>query len=72
MVRALEVANAAADRAARATAAAAGSSGRAATPASDDVPSPVPARMHEPAFVFNYDAITVAELDALSNPAAGA
>ena len=71
MVRALEAANAAVDRAARGTAAGAGSSGRAVTPVSNDAPSPVRARMHEPGFVFNYDAITVAELDALSDPSAG-
>jgi len=71
MVLALEAANAAVDRAARATAAGSRSSGGAATPVSDDVPSSVRAQMHEPAFVFNYDAITVAELDALSDPSAG-
>jgi integrase/recombinase XerD len=70
MVRALEAANAAVDRAARSIAAGAGSTGQAATPVDDDVPSPVRARMHEPAFVFGYDAITVAELDALSDPSA--
>jgi len=58
MVLALEAANAAVDRAARATAAGSRSSGGAATPMSDDVPSPVRAHTLAPAFVFNYDPIT--------------
>ena len=47
------------------------STGQAARPDSDDVPSPVRARVHPGAFVFDYDAVTVAELDVLSDPPAG-
>lgn len=72
MVRALEAANAAVDRAARGSRAVPVSSGQATAPASEPLPNPVRARVREGAFVFDYDAVTVAELDALSDPAAGA
>jgi integrase/recombinase XerD len=72
MVRALETANAAVDRAARGSRAGPVSSGQTAAPVSDDLPNPVRARAREGAFVFDYDAVTVAELDALSEPPAGA
>jgi integrase/recombinase XerD len=68
MVRALDTANAAVDRAARASKRPlAGSGGEAAAPG---LPTPVRARVQEPVFVFDYDAVTVAELDALSDPPA--
>jgi integrase/recombinase XerD len=71
MVRALEAANAAVDRAARGSRAGPVSNGQTAERVSDDLPNPVRARVHPGAFVFDYDAITVAELDALSDPPAG-
>lgn len=67
MVRALDAANAAVDRAARG--AAPGSSGQS-RPAGGGVPDPVRARVQEPGFVFDYDPVTVAELDALTDPPA--
>lgn len=72
MVRALEAANAAVDRGARGSWTRHVSDGQTAVPASDDPADPVRARVREGAFVFDYDAVTVSELDALSDPVAGA
>jgi len=70
-VRALEAANAAVDRGVRDITVRADWTGQPATPVSENLSSPARARAYEPAFVFDYDATTVAELDALSDPPAG-
>jgi site-specific recombinase XerC len=68
MVRALDAANAAVDRASGARARQPGES--CSEVALPGLPTPVRARVLEPVFVFDYDAVTVAELDALSDPPA--
>jgi integrase/recombinase XerD len=71
MVRALDAANTAIDRAARRRAPRVRSNGQATPPSRDGLERPDRGRMDEAAYVFDYDPVTVAELDALSDRPAG-